>query len=481
MIRKLLLAASSLSLLAACAVGPDFKRPPAPDHTTLPMESAGNQHFVQDMDLPGQWWQVFHCPALDRLVAEAVKASPDVKSAQASLRAAREAARAQTGAYFPTATAGISPSRQKTSDVLSPVPNSGANVFSLDTAQVDVSYTPDLFGLNRRSVESLEAQAEAQRFQMEATYLTLTSNVVVAAIQEASLRAQIASAERIIRIESDLLNGFKKQASLGQIAISDEATQEAALAQAEQAVPTLQKQLAQQRDELTALLGRLPGNEPAETFTLADLHLPDSLPVSIPGKLVEQRPDIRIAEENLHAASAQLGISIANRLPSLTLDANAGSTALALGKLFTPGTGFFALSANLTGPLFDGNTLLHKERAARDLLDASAEQYRSAVITAFQNVADTLHALHYDALILKAAEHAQQSAAQSLEYNRIQLRLGSSSELAVLTAEQLSLQAEIGLVQAQASQYADTAALFQALGGGWWNRADDAESGRKTR
>ena len=323
-------------------------------------------------------------------------------------------------------------------------------------------------------MESLKAQADSQRFQLEATYLTLTSNVVAAAVQEAALRGQIAATKRIIEIQSQSLELLQRQYALGQVASSDVAAQEAALAQSQATLPPLEKQLAQQRDLLARLVGRFPSETIAEEFELSSLQLPQELPVSLPSKLVAQRPDVRSAEEQLHSASAEIGVSIANRLPNITLSANVGSSATAISQLFTSGTGFWALAANLTQPIFQGGTLLHRQRAAEAAYDQAAAQYRSTVLTAFQNVADTLHAIQSDADALKAAVAAERAAAKSLAIARSQLELGDISYLALLNAEQTYQQAMINLVQALANRYADTAALFQALGGGWWNRSDVA-------
>ena len=469
-------------LLVGCAVGPNFQRPAAPnvDRYTpqpLPAQTASvdikggeAQRFVQDMDIPGKWWTLFHSKPLNDLIDQALKANPDLEAAQAALRVARENVYAQQGAFFPSVEADFNPTRQKTAGVLSSPLASGGYVYSLHTAQVAVAYAPDVFGGIRRQVESLKAQADSQRFQLEATYLTLTSNVVAAAVQEAALRGQITATKRIIDIQSKSLELLQRQYELGQIASGDIAAQEAALAQVQAMLPPLEKQLAQQRDLLARLIGRFPSEKLTEEFELSSLQLPQELPVSLPSRLVEQRPDVRTAEEQLHSASADIGVSIANRLPNITLSANAGSSATAITQLFTSGTGFRALGANLTQPILQGGTLLHRERAAEAAYDQAAAQYRSVVLTAFQNVADTLHAIQSDADALKAAVAAEHAAAKSLEIARSQLELGQISYLALLNAEQTYQQAMINLVQALANRYADTAALFQALGGGWWNR-----------
>jgi len=301
----------------------------------------------------------------------------------------------------------------------------------------------------------------------------LTSNVVAAAVQEASLRGQISATEEIIKIETQSLGILRKQLELGQVAGADVAAVEATLAQAQATLSPLQKQLAVQRDLLTALIGRLPSQEPAEKFELASLQLPQDLPVSLPSKLVEQRPDIQSAEAQLHAASAQIGVAIAAQHPQFTLTANAGTVANQIGQLFiTPGTAFWTVAGNMAQTIFDAGTLLHKKRAADAAFDQAVAMYRSTVITAFQNVADALHALESDAETLKAAYAAERAAFKSLEIARRQLQLGAIGYLGLLTTQNTYQTALVALVQAQAARYADTAALFQALGGGWWNRED---------
>jgi NodT family efflux transporter outer membrane factor (OMF) lipoprotein len=321
-------------------------------------------------------------------------------------------------------------------------------------------------------VESSKAQEEGVRFQMIATYLTLSANVVVAAVQEASLRAQIETTRQLIDLNSNTLQIVRFQLAKGYASGLDVAAQESQLAQATAAIPPLLKQLAQQHNLLAVLAGDFPGREHGASFELDGLQLPQEVPVSLPSKLVEQRPDVLQAEANLHAASAQIGIATANRLPNITLTADAGSTALALDRVFTSGTGFWGIGASLTQPIFQGGTLLHLERAAKAAYVQAAQQYRSTVLTACQNVADTLNALEQDAAALNTAASAADSAKVTLDLSRQQWQVGYGSYLALLSAEQTYQQARLNLVQAQANRFADTAALFQALGGGWWNRAE---------
>jgi NodT family efflux transporter outer membrane factor (OMF) lipoprotein len=431
------------------------------------------QHFVPSVDIPADWWHLFHSEPLDTLVKQALAANPNLPAAQAALRQAQENVAAQRGYYYPTVSAELNASRNLTPTAsVSPASATGNPYYSLITPQLNISFVPDVFGSNRRAVESLQAQADNQRFMLEATWLTLTSNVVAGAIQEASLRGQVAATEDAIKVETDLLAILRRQQALGQTAGADVAAQEAALAQAQLTLPPLQKQLAQQRDALTALAGRYPSQEIEQTFDLAGLEMPMDLPVSLPSELVKQRPDVRQAEANLHVASAGIGQAIAARLPQITLSAQVGNSASTVSNMFTPGTNFWTLAGGLTQPVFEGFTLLHKQRAAQAAFDQASAQYRGTVLTAFQNVADALRALQSDADAMKAAVASERAAARSLEIVRRQLALGQIAYLAVLNAENTYAQARLALVQAQAARLADTAALFQALGGGWWHREE---------
>ena len=452
-----------------------YTREPLAEQTSSTDVAGGEaQWLVQDLDIPGQWWTLFHSAALNALIEQALKGNPTLPAAEAALRQARENVYAAQGSFFPTVTASFSPSRNKTATgVVFTAASSGSPFFTLYTGQVVVAYAPDVFGGTRREVESLGATAEFQRFQLEAAYLTLTSNVVAAAVQEASLRGQIAATGEIIKIETQALEILRKQFALGQVAGAEVAAVEATLAQAQATLPPLQKQLAVQRDLLAALIGRFPSQEPAEKFELASLQLPQDLPVSLPSKLVEQRPDVQSAEAQLHAASAQIGVAVAAQLPQFTLTANAGTTSNLIRQfIMTPGTTFWTLAGNVAQTVFDAGTLLHKKRAAEAAFDQAAAIYRSTVLAAFQNVADALHAVQTDADALKAAYTAERAALKSLEIARRQLQLGAISYLGLLTAENTYQTALLALVQAQAARYADTAALFQALGGGGWNRED---------
>jgi NodT family efflux transporter outer membrane factor (OMF) lipoprotein len=472
-----------LTFLSGCAVGPDFKAPAAPNVTRYTVEPTAlrtpgtpgptgrAERFEPGRDVPAQWWALFKSAKLNALIARSLNNNPSVQSALATLRAAKQAVYAQEGHYFPLVQANFNPTDQQTSAALAPVPASGVSVFGLYTAQVQVSYTFDIWGLNRRTVEALRALADNQRFQVEAAYLTLAANVVLAAVNEASLRSQIDETEKLIKITSQMVDALRQQLQHGAVTLGDLALQEAALAQVEATLPPLRKALQQNRDLLTALTGAYAGSdELREKFTLADLDLPPDLPLSLPSQLIEQRPDVRAAEEQLHAASAQIGIATANILPSFTINGNIGYMNTALAGLISPANAFFLIGGNATQTIFDGGTLWHTLLGAKDTYQAAAWTYRSTVVGAVQNVADSLRAVQNDADALRAAWKFERAAFVSFDQARRQFQEGSVNVLILLTAQSAYLQARIQLVQARAARLSDAAALFQALGGGWWNR-----------
>jgi NodT family efflux transporter outer membrane factor (OMF) lipoprotein len=478
-------------VLSACAVGPDFLRPKAPDvdaytpdtlpaKTTSASVTAGEaQAFLPGRDIPYEWWTLFRSEPLNRLVTEALKANPDVQAAEAALRQARENYYAEQGGLLPTVDANVTAQRERLSGA-SFGQGRSATTFNLYQPSIDISYGVDVFGGERRLIEARGAQAENQAFQLEAAYLNLSANVVGLAIQEASLREQIAATEDIVRAQSDQLDVVRRQFDLGAVSRADVLAQEAQVAQTRATLPGLAKQLAQTRNQLTTLTGRYPSQNLDQTFRFTDLTLPQELPLSVPSRLVEQRPDVRASEALLHAASAQIGVATANQLPQVTLTASVGSAATQIDNLFKSQSVIWSIGAGVLQPIFRGGTLEHEKKAAIAAFDQAAAQYRSAVLTSFQDVANALHALQNDADALAAQAEAERSAADSLTLAREQFNAGSISYLTLLNADRTYQQARISRVQAEATRYADTVALFQALGGGWWNRTEVA-SGQPTQ
>ena len=471
-------------LICGCTLGPDFSRPESPDTksystgkasnriTTASSESGPAQSVTLGKDIQAQWWTLFQSPALTKLIAQAMKHSPDLQAALSALTEARENASAKQGSLFPALDLNANATRQKISGAQFGNPDFPGTTYTLSSASVQIAYTLDVFGGIRRQIEGFEAQAEYQRFQLEGAFLTLASNVVNTAIQEASLRAQIGATEDIIKAQSRELELVNQQFDLGAASKIDVLGLQSNLEQTQTTLPPLQKQLAETRHRLTLLVGELPSTNLAEKFNLSDLHLPENLPLSLPSKLVQQRPDVRAQEALLHAASSEIGVATARLFPDFTINASVGSIATRLGDLFVPGSAIWSFGGNLMQPIFHGGELIHKERAAVAAYELAAAQYRSTVLLAFQNVADTLSALEFDAVALKTQDTAVRTAFDNLDLTRLQYQLGAVSYLALLNSERDYQQARIGQINAQARRYSDTTALFQALGGGWWNRPD---------
>jgi NodT family efflux transporter outer membrane factor (OMF) lipoprotein len=327
-----------------------------------------------------------------------------------------------------------------------------------------------VFGLNRRQVESLDAQREAQAFNLEAAYMTLASNLVAAAIQEASVRDQLDAVHALLDADLHGLDILNRQLKDGYVMRADVAAQEALVAQARALLPPLEKELEQTRDLIRALVGKLPNQDVGDSFKFAELHQPRELPLTVPSKLINQRPDVRMAEALLHSANADVGAAIANRLPQFPITGAIGGAATQFDQLFAQGGSFWNIILGATAPIFDGGTLRHRQKAAEQALIQAATQYQSTVLGAYQNVADTLHAIYSDADALSAAVEYERATKLQRDVADRQLKDGLVAELFLLQAEEAYQQAVVNRIQAQAQRFGDSAALFMALGGGWWNR-----------
>ena len=490
--RKALVLASVGTLIAGCAVGPDFRTPDAPivkEYTTerLPSETVSApgtggaaQRFVADLDIPGQWWTLFRSEALDRLIRKALHDSPTIAAAKARLREAEENLRVRGGTvYFPSVDGDFSTVRQKTTGASFGQPKAEANTFTLFNASVNVSYTLDIFGGNRRELEALRAQVDYQRFQLEAAHLALTSNIVTSAVMEAALRAQVQVTKEIVEMLRKQLDLVRAKFELGGASRPDVLEQRTLLAQTLATLPPLEKELAKTRHQLAVYAGSFPGEGGIPQFRLEDLELPVDIPVSVPSELVRRRPDIRASEELLHAACAQVGVATANLYPKITLTGSLGSNAVKIEDLFTTGSSVWGLGAGLLQPLFHGGELTAKRSAAIAAHDQSLALYRETVLSSFREVADTLRSLDLDAQTLRAQADAEASARETLSSVENQFRLGSVNYLSLLVAQRQYQVAHMSLVRAQAARFADTAALFQALGGGWWNRDASGEKAQE--
>jgi len=483
---------TAAAALAACAVGPDFHSPAAPATThytrtpeptaTVASEGEGGaaQTLSTERDIPADWWTLFHSSALDELVRQALADSPTVQAARATLLSSVETWKAERGGLLlPAIDANASATRQREPAALFGVPGGPPLIFNLFDASVGVTYRLDLFGASRRQVEALHAQADYQRWELEAAYLALTANVVTTAINVASLHAQIGVVNEIAASQRDQLKVVQRQFQAGATSRSDVLAQQTQVAVTEAQLPALEKQLAQAQHRLAVLAGRTPDDPQLPDFTLDQLTLPAELPLSVPAKLVRQRPDVQAAEALLHESTAQLGVATANLYPQLNLTGSIGSETVAVGDLFKNTSSAWNIGGSLLQPLFHGGELVGLKRAARADLDRSTAQYREAVLAALQDVADTLRALEADARTLRADTVAEDDARDTLDITRLQFKFGGVSYLQLLTAQRVYLDARESRALAEAARYADTAALFQALGGGWWNRQDHAKESRQ--
>ena len=469
-------------MTAGCMVGPDYQAPKAPavqtytpaplarETLSAPVQGGAQQRFEPGEDIPAQWWSLFRAPDLDRLIRQALAGNPTLAAAQATLRQAQENRRALYGSLLPQAHASVYAARQQVSG-RARTPELMPPPYTLYNATVNISYTLDLFGGIRRQLEAADSQINFRKFQLEAAYLTIASNVVTATINDASLRAQIRETLKILSTQQKQLALVEGQSRLGGASYSDVLAQRAVVAQTRTTLPPLEKQLAQNQHLLAVLTGKFPGETTLPEFDLEGLILPRDLPVSLPSSLVRQRPDIASSEALLHAASAMVGVATADLYPQITLSGQFGWQSATLSDMFTTSGAVWSLGAGFLQPLFHGGALSARRQAAVAAFDESAALYRQTVLKAFQDVADVLRALEMDAAALAAQAEAEAAARTSFELTEKQFRLGAVSYLSLLNAERQFQEARIGLIKARAARLADTAALFQALGGGWWNRS----------
>ncbi|NNM52321.1 MAG: efflux transporter outer membrane subunit, partial [Pseudomonadales bacterium] len=403
-------------------MGPDFKAP-ARLSDQHPMTRAGFpsatdagapvQHWDSSHDLTTPWWESWGSPHLNALVKMAFTHNPTLQSAEAALRQAHENTAAQFSSYFPSLQAGYSPSRQSISNSLASPLNVPTNPFNLQTAQLSISYMPDVFGLNHRWVESLQAQEAIQRDQLDAAHLTLASSLVAAAVQEAALRAQIQATQAAQDDLVKLLKITTEAQHLGDATGLDVLSEQTVLAQWQQTLPPLEKQLEQTRDLIAVLTGRRPDENQDDDFNWGELTGSTTVPVGLPSQLVRNRPDVRAAEEQVHAASALVGVAVANRFPQFSLTAAYGGSATQWSNMFSQNNAFWIFSGSATMSLFDFGGLRHRQHAAEAALDQTQAQYRAVVLQAFQGVADALYAADSDAMLEAASRKVENAALAS--------------------------------------------------------------------
>lgn len=473
-------------LLTGCMVGPRFQSPSAPlveSYTgkSLPARTvtaaqagpAGKaQFFVNGKDLPAEWWSLFHSKEINALVYQGLANSPDLESARAALEQTQEKLKAQVGSsFFPALSAQVNASRQAFSNGI--FGGSGSRIFNLFNPALNISYNVDIFGGFHRQVEAGMAQLDYQRFELEAAYLSLTANIVSTAITMAALEEKIKATHELIDEQVKTLEVVQEQFKLGGASGSEVLAQQTQLAQLQTTLSPLEQSLAQTRDLLSTLIGVLPEQSRLPTLDFNHLYLPQELPLSLPSSLVKQRPDVQAAEALLHVASAQVGLATANLFPQITLSGSYGWVDNNVANIFAAQNLTWNITGQLLQPIFNAGSLRATQRAAVAGFEKTLAQYRKVVLQAFQNVADSLHAIQNNAQAFKAYAAAEKAAHAALVIARQQYRLGAVSYLSLLDAERQYQQIHIARIQAQLVRYTDTVALFQALGGGWWNRRNN--------
>ena len=471
------------AVLSGCSVGPEYQTPPPPSdqayaRTSQPRETvsaSGNagaaQQFNPKLDMPAQWWQLFQSPELDRMVREALEHSPTLTQAVTRLTQAQEEASARIGATrYPSMTANVSAQREKVNTSALGVPFPSPPPFNLLNGSVAVSYHLDLFGGNRRLAESLNAQVEYEKWQVQGARLMLAGNVVSTAIRQAQLRSQIDITRKLIGLEKRTLAIMEHRFRAGGISEYDVRSQHTALAQVQASLPQLENQLDLANHQLAVLMGETPQEASVEEINLDSLSLPQELPMSLPSSMVRQRPDIRGAEALLHQACANVGVATANLYPQIDITGSAGG----VGTSFANGGPVWAFGAGLAQPLFQGGALRAERRKAVAAYEEAGSAYRETVLQAFREVADALCAIEHDAQALQARSEASAQAEGAYQIASRRFDAGGISQVALLDAQRQELQTALDHVASQAARYSDSATLFQALGGGWWNeeRAD---------
>ena len=472
-----------LGTLAACAVGPDYQARDALQlkqitEKQVPLElkseseivGGATQIFVEGKDTPAQWWHLFGSKDLNQLVDTSLKNNPTLGVAEATLRSAIETANVQFGSLFPAISAGTSVTPQSVPPSVYGGTTGTNNIYTLYNANINVTYRLDIFGGTRRAIESAKAFADYRQFQLETTYLSLTSNIVTTAIKEAAQREQLLATTDILRAQQEFAKVITGQFEIGTVSRIDVSSQNTLVANTQSQLLTYEKNLAITRNMLVAYTGGFPDETTPPKFSLSSLILPTEIPAVLPSKLVRQRPDIRAAEAQLMAANAQVGVATANLFPQINLTGVLGTQALASQALFGPGAGLWSLGAGLVQPIMQGGTLTAQRRVVEAQYEQAALNYQAVVVGAFQEVSNALHALDIAAQTLKSAATAEKNAALGLDLVRQQYQLGTVNYLALLNAQTQYQQARINLIQSQAERFSSTAALYAALGGGWWNR-----------
>ena len=484
------IASLGLWLIAGCNVGPKYQPPTAPSLTAYtpqpqPAETTSSagpagvaQHFDAAASIPAQWWTLYHSPELNSMMEQALANSPSLAQSTARLKEAQEELNARTGATkYPTVTGNASVEEEQLNLSAYGIPFPNPSPFTLLNGSVAVSYALDIFGANRRAIEGLKAERDYENWQLEGARLMLTGDVVSAAIRQAELRRQIELSNRLLAVEQRELAIAEARNRAGGASDEDVQNRKTTVAQTQATIPPLEEQLDTVNHQLAVLMGKSPAEARIPDLSLDALRLPQELPLSLPSALVRQRPDIRASEALLHQASANVGVATANLYPQIVLSASGGG----IGTSFVTGGDVWNVASSLAQPIYNGGALRAEKRKAEAAYQEADGVYRQTVLQAFGEVADTLTSINHDAQTLTARSEAAAAGDSSYQIAQGRYQAGGISELTLLEAERQSLQAELDLTSAAAARYADSATLFEALGGGWWNSAPAATADPKAQ
>ena len=484
---RLFALASMAALACACTtVGPNFKAPAAATPNGYAMAGDLPTREAQlGQRLAGDWWALFRSPEIDQTVRAAVAGNHNLEATRQSLLEARDAVAAQASRANLDANASVSETRVNLSSFgFSQFPLPGGQTLSLSnptfteyTFGLTGRYDLDLFGGRRRETERLLAAAEAQGYQTDAAYLTLTAQVVGQAVAIAGLRAQIAAAEEIVKIDQANLDLVTKAFRLGGGTRLDVATIQTELDTDEAQITPVRQQLTAARHALALLVGQPPEGFTPPDFDLDRIAEPASLPVELPSELVHSRPDIQASEAQLHAAVAQIGVSTADLYPKIVINGNIAQSALHPQDLFSYGATGFSIGPGISYPLLGRGQLHAKVRMSEDTARQAYAQYQQVVLNAFVQVADSLEAIAHDDQLLAEAQGALASSSDALRLQRLRYADGKSGLLPVLDNQRSYARASMAVVRAKAQHLQDTAALLYAVSRNW-DRASTTEPSR---
>lgn len=475
--RRVLPLVSAAALLAGCTtVGPDFKTPAAPQAQGYAMSGdAPTPQAAVGQQLEGDWWTLFRSPDINDVVKAAVAGNRSLEAARQSLAQARDAVKAQASLASLNGSASVEETRVNLSQFgFSQFPLPGGETLTLSNPTFTSysfglagSYDFDLFGQHRREHERLLAAAEAQGYQTDAAYLTLTAQVVGQAIAIAGLKAQIAAAEEIVTSDQQNLDLVTKAFQLGGGTRLDVTTIQTELATDQAQITPLRQQVALARHALALLVGQAPSGWTPPDFELDRITQPEPVPVELPSELVRERPDIQAAEAQLHAAIAQIGVAKADLYPKVTLTASIAQGALHPQDLFSYGATGFALGPGVTLPILGRPELKARTRMAEDAARGAFANYQQVVLSAFGQVADSLQAIAHDDQSIADAERELSAATDALRLQRMRFQAGKSALLPVLDAQRSYARATMASVRARAQRLEDTAQLLYALSRNW--------------